>query len=71
MKIEIVASLKKKKNNKYMLQRNDVKKLIISTQSLLDNAYPTIPNWVRYPKEMYLFSIILTKDTCSVVPRSA
>ena len=39
MKIEIVASLKKKKNNKYMLQRNDVKKLIISTQSLLDNAY--------------------------------
>ena len=50
-----------------MLQRNDVKKLIISTQSLLDN----LPNWVRYPKEMYLFSIILTKDTCSVVPRSA
>ena len=31
----------------------------------------TRPNWVRYPKEMYLFSIILTKDTCSVVPRSA
>ena len=31
----------------------------------------TRPNWVRYPKEMYLFSIILTKDTFSVVPRSA